>query len=72
MEQRRKRSLGFTLVELLVVITIIGMLMGLLFPAAHSVLESARWMNCQSQMGQIGKAAMLYENTYVKDSPATT
>ena len=38
--------------------------MGLLFPAAHSVLEAARRINCQSQMSQLGKAATLYEGTY--------
>ncbi len=71
MERRKTRSHGFTLVELLVVITIIGMLMGLLFPAVHSVLESAREYDRLSQMRQIGKAAMTYEGTY-GTLPATT
>ena len=64
MEPRRKGSRGFTLVELLVVITILGMLMGLLFPGVQSAVRYAQMMKCQSQMGQIGKAAIVYDATY--------
>ncbi len=53
---------GFTLVELLVVIAIIGILIGMLLPAIQSARENARSTNCQSNLANVVKAAMLYSN----------
>lgn len=58
------RRRGFSLVELLVVIGIIAVLMGLLFPVFISVRRSARKATCVSNLRQLTAAARMYADDY--------
>jgi prepilin-type N-terminal cleavage/methylation domain-containing protein/prepilin-type processing-associated H-X9-DG protein len=54
---------GFTLVELLVVITIIGMLMALLMPAISAAREQGRRTKCMSNQKELGTAMLAFEQS---------
>ncbi len=60
---RPRKLRGFTLVELLVVITIIGMLVSLLLPAIQAAREAGRRATCQNNMRQCTLAIMQVADT---------
>jgi prepilin-type N-terminal cleavage/methylation domain-containing protein/prepilin-type processing-associated H-X9-DG protein len=72
---REQKRGGFTLVELLAVIAIIGILIGILIPAVLRVREAANKTSCSSNMRQIGLAMLNYNTmmlSFPLDGPGTS
>lgn len=63
---------AFTLVELLVVISIIAMLIALLLPALGTARRSAQAVVCMSQLRQIGQATHVYAQEHKQLLPRST
>lgn len=59
---KRNISSGFTLVELLTVITIIGVLVSLLLPAVQAAREASRTTQCSSRLRQIMLGMAMHES----------
>jgi prepilin-type N-terminal cleavage/methylation domain-containing protein/prepilin-type processing-associated H-X9-DG protein len=58
---RRSRQAGFTLIEMLVVIAIIGLIISILFPGLQSVQEKAKSTVCMNQLRELGRALKTME-----------
>ncbi len=66
-----RKSFGFTLVELLVVIAVIGVLLSLLLPAVQSARAAARRTTCQNNLRQIGLSILQFADTHRGEFPLT-
>ncbi len=60
---------AFTLVELLVVMSVIGILMALIMPAIQSVREAARRTQCANQLKQLNLGMLQYETIHKEFTP---
>lgn len=69
-----KGSKGFTLAELLVVVAIIAILAGILFPVLRQAQDTARMRTCTSNLRELGQAFAMYlddHNGFAIPGPAT-
>ena len=65
-----RRNRGFTLIEVLVVIAIMGILMALILPAVQSSREAARTTVCKNNLKQIALATLSFHDTHKAFPPA--
>ncbi|MEQ9460595.1 MAG: DUF1559 domain-containing protein [Phycisphaeraceae bacterium] len=63
---------AFTLIELLVVISIIALLIGILLPALSAARNTARDIQCKSQLRQFGLAFFVYAEDFDGHLPTTS
>jgi len=62
--QKAPRNAGFSVIELLIAITIISVLMAFVFPVLQHARERGRQIQCLNNMRQIGVALRLYQNDH--------
>jgi len=67
---RRRNSRGFTLVELLIVMAIIGVLMSLLLPAVTYMMKRAERLSCQNNIRQLALAISMYAEEHNGNYPS--
>ncbi len=69
---RLNRKRDFTIIELLIVISIIAILVSILLPALNKAREKALAVQCLNNLSQIGKGFLQYANDYDGYFPCQT
>ncbi|MEM7477751.1 MAG: DUF1559 domain-containing protein [Planctomycetota bacterium] len=69
--RRNANRLGLTLVEILVSISVIGILLGLLLPAVHAARASARRVSCMNNAKQVALGLHNFEAAHARLPPGT-
>lgn len=63
-KHRASRRLGFTMIELLVVLAVMALLLSLVVPAVMSARGSARRLDCENRLRQFGVALHGFESSH--------
>ena len=61
---KRSPKIGFTLLELIVVMSIIGLLMSLLLPAVQAARDAARRVHCANNVKQLALGSLHHESAH--------
>jgi prepilin-type N-terminal cleavage/methylation domain-containing protein len=64
-----RKSRGFTIIELLVVISVILILAAIITPAVHKAKAKAKRVQCLANIRQVGQAALMYAQDYQERLP---